>query len=234
MERDTFHSRAVYLFKPGRLIGDRWQRITPPEVFAGEFAVAPDGRWIAFSCSDGIAKGGGKVERPQQSEYEEFKIGETIIREGLCLIDREGKNFKWLVDMTTVADAPYWGIAWARDGQYIVFKSSADQWHRVAPQTGEIVSWQEDNTVQNYRDWHVDIPSISKEVIEKEGPRFCISSMDRGLGTPSPGGRYIAFTVSCGESDPLWLYAYDTKTERLLRLARAREFNFYNLVWLPD
>jgi dipeptidyl aminopeptidase/acylaminoacyl peptidase len=228
MHRDAAGSRAVYLFTPGRLLGDRWQRITPPEVFALDSAWSPDGQYIAFRCSDGIVKG-GEVDRPGKLVSEQFVAGETIVKRGLCLVDRNGDHFRWLV--TDIAPAE---ITWTLDGRYIVFRYGILRWYRVDLQNGGMTLWNEETEVQDRLYWYEDMPTIPEKVIQWAKMPFCFASMNHGKGTPSPGGRYIAFIAACGESDPLWLYAYDTKAKRLLRLIRTRDFTFYDLVWLPD
>lgn len=93
---------GIYIFKPGRLrtTGD-WQRISPSEVYVWRsVAWSPDFQYVAFRCSDGYLTcpfaGQCRLSRPDEEVSEVYDPQEDVVKHGVCLVDREGENFRWV------------------------------------------------------------------------------------------------------------------------------------------
>lgn len=224
--------RAIYLSKPGLFLCGK--RITPLEIYAMYPVWAPDGKQVAFWCSDGVVRG-GYVYRSKELVPETYDPQQTVVREGICIVDRDGKHFRWLVDTETLPDMAYkWGnITWTLDGQYIVFPGSRrEESYRVDPESGEWAVWNSESDVQEWRYWEVEFSMT--ENAARSAKDFCPLYGGTHHGSSSPGGRYVIFSMTYGESDPRCLYIYDTMTERLLYLGRMRGFSISDLVWFSD
>jgi hypothetical protein len=231
---------AIYLFKPSRFLGSRWTRITPPEIYAKPFpygpAWAPDGRQVAFWCSDGILLGTTpeRVRRPGKMS-EIYDAQQMIVKEGICLVGRDGEHFRWLVDTAAMADLVYnrGDLSWTLDGQYIVFPTADwQQNYRVDAETGEWTMVEVGLDVWKWKDWQEEF--FITESAAQSAEKLCPLSGGTYLGSSSAGGRYMVFSTAYGESDPQCLYAYDARANRLLFLERARGFAIFHEVWLPN
>jgi hypothetical protein len=150
-------------------------------------------------------------------------------------VGRDGRHFRWLVDTAAMAGLVYnrGDLSWALNGQYIVFPTAdGKQTYRVDAETGEWTMVEAESDVQEGEDWQEEF-SIT-ESATRSAEELCPVSAGKHSGSPSPGGRYMVFVTTYGESDPRCLYAYDTKTDRLLYLWRARGFAIYKVIWLPE
>jgi hypothetical protein len=175
--------------------------------------VGPDGKQVAFWCSDGVVRG-GYVYRSKELVPETYDPQQTVVREGICIVDRDGKHFRWLVDTETLPDMAYkWGnITWTLDGQYIVF---------LAVDVRKVIVWIR-RVASGSVEFGIGCPGM--EVLEVEfsmtenaarsAKDFCPLYGGTHHGSSSPGGRYVIFSMTYGESDPRCLYIYDTMTER--------------------
>ncbi len=233
---DDGPSQAIYLFRPGRILTQRWTRITPSDVYVDVPTWAPNLQSVAFRCSDGITDLKSThylVFRPGKKQPEEYPLYETPpIKEGLCVVDWNGKNFRWLMEATTATDVPRW-ISWTLDGQYVVFHSTGHQ-YRVEPQTGAITSWHGEKESADLMGMYgyVDLCQfLAVETWQILDFSPCLPHQIRNSGFLSPGGRYLLFSISGGENDPTQAYIYDTKTRHLSRWMRGKNFGI--LAWLP-
>ncbi|MEJ5312663.1 MAG: hypothetical protein WHX52_23100 [Anaerolineae bacterium] len=246
-------ANAVYLLRPLRLWGGWWKRLTPRDVYAMQpVAWSPDGQWAAFRCAEEI------IHRPTRDQCVVFRPGRDELDcgsddlpdrpFGICLIGRNGDNFRRLVDNVgtatpqiskTLGETRTDEITWTLDGRYIVYMSRG-AWYYIDPMAGTTGQWHNELGVQSADYWYFDQPDlhIPKEAIIESGLACGDSCQSEGWsrvrGSPSPSGRYLAFILTGGESDPWYLVGYDTKLEQVLHFGRTAGYWYEDLVWLPE
>jgi hypothetical protein len=220
-----------------------WRRLTPRKVhvFTNMISWSPNGRYAAFHCSDGVIRGdllyrAGVRYKPAV----EFDAQTMRVRDGICLVDRARLlfRFRWLIDESVTANRYYDTIAWTPDSQYIIFESQDQGRQRLDPREGTLEPWHEETLLCD--EWCWRMPWGEEIIVPKaaiEGvpwpSHWSIDDTKVSGGCPSPdGGRYISFSFGGGESDPFWMYIYDTQEEQLLYLATKR-FPV-DIAWLPS
>lgn len=240
-----YQGDGIYIFKPGRLLTTgKWRRITPSEVYVWHsFAWSPDYRQVAFRCSDGYIHCSSFdrcwLNRPDEV-HGAYDSQRDIVKHGVCLVDRDGENFRWIAVSTSTfnwraAETFRSEIWWTLDGRYIIFQAD-----RYDIETGERRQWAKDMPVQDPQRWYVDLPHIHipKEVVIRSGIPCTGTCLDKGwtgiAGSLSTDRRYVIWAKRFGESDPQELVVYDMQVERLLRLPRIKGFRMDEPVWLPS
>jgi dipeptidyl aminopeptidase/acylaminoacyl peptidase len=218
---------SLYRYRPGRLLKiTQWKRLTPANVYVFYPAAwAPDGQQVAFRCSHR----NGKI--------------------GLCLMDQNGRHFRWLVVVAKTLRPDYpapsseytyaKSVSWTSDGRYIIFLKETGITQYIDPQTGETGPWQEELPLYDTEQQYVALPDvhIPKENVAKSGAPCTGTCTTEGWlgvrrGIPSPDGRYVLWIQTYGESDPYYLIIYDTHSERLLHLPTFTQY-LRQPVWLP-
>ena len=185
------------------------------------------------------------LRRPDEVHGVYDPRGDTV-KHGICLVDREGKNFRWVTASTTtfdwrVVETSKAEIKWTLDGRYIIFLAKdVGQWHYYDVETGERGRWKADLPVQDSQQGYVELPyiHIPKETFIKAGVPCTGTCLDEGQtgigGSLYVDGRYVTWVQSYGESDPQYLVAYDMQAKRLLCLARTSGFHLDQPMWLPE
>ena len=246
--------RCLYTLRPGHWLDQRWEQITPSDVYVFESAWSPDGKQVAFRCSDGIVYNNQRRLLQPGQLARDYDPERDVVSNGLCVVDRQGDGFRWLIDEAgnkapSHAQFPWpsdglsaGDLRWTREGRYIVFRSNIrfDQWLAIDPVTGQFGGWEgevPESEAERWSSGRSNLQNLEQIVARTRGScfrhwrRYDLNPFTLH-GSPSPNGRYLAWIKAEAVGTPSDIVVYDTVAERLLCVSHTTDY-LYDLVWLP-